>query len=118
MAAELVDRMAILVAVRRFIRMGDADYRSLRSDSYVSVHHCNILFVKLLMFPFGVFGGVCGESSCNVFLLLFMVLCAPISVMLCMRAVLRLWHAFLFFGLRFFPRFLFLLGGLLCCVFL
>jgi hypothetical protein len=28
------------------------------------------------------------------------------------RAVLVLWHAFLFLGLRFFPLFIFLLGGL------
>jgi hypothetical protein len=35
MAAELVDRLAILVAVRRFLGMGAADYRSLRYDSYV-----------------------------------------------------------------------------------
>jgi hypothetical protein len=35
MAAELVDRLAILVAVRRFLGMGVADSRSLRSDNYV-----------------------------------------------------------------------------------
>jgi hypothetical protein len=35
MAAELVDRMAILVAVRRSLGMGVADSRSLRSESYV-----------------------------------------------------------------------------------
>jgi hypothetical protein len=34
-AAELVDRMAILVAVRRFHGMGVADSRSLRHDCYV-----------------------------------------------------------------------------------
>ena len=34
-AAELVDRLAILVAVRRFPGMGAADSRSLRSDNYV-----------------------------------------------------------------------------------
>jgi hypothetical protein len=34
MAAELVDRLAILVVVRRFPGMGDADSRSLRSDNY------------------------------------------------------------------------------------
>jgi hypothetical protein len=44
----------------------------------------------------------CDESSCNVFLLLFVVLWVPISVMLCRRAVLMLWPAFLFLGLRFF----------------
>lgn len=39
MAAELVDRLAILVAVRRFPGMGAADSRSLRSDSYVRMQH-------------------------------------------------------------------------------
>ena len=39
MAAELVDRLAILVAVRRFPGMGVADSRSLRSDSYVRMQH-------------------------------------------------------------------------------
>jgi hypothetical protein len=37
MAAELVDRLAILVAARRLLGMGVADSR--RSDSYVSLHH-------------------------------------------------------------------------------
>jgi hypothetical protein len=37
MSAELVDRLAILVDVRRFPCMGAADSRSLRSDSYVAV---------------------------------------------------------------------------------
>jgi hypothetical protein len=35
MAAELVDRLAILVVVRRFRGMGGADSRSLRSNNYV-----------------------------------------------------------------------------------
>jgi hypothetical protein len=35
MAAELVDRLAILVGVRRFNGMGAADSRPLRYDSYV-----------------------------------------------------------------------------------
>jgi hypothetical protein len=55
------------------------------------------------MFHFGVFEEMCGESSCNVFLLLFRVLWVPISAMLCKRAVLMLWHAFMFLsGLGFF----------------
>jgi hypothetical protein len=45
---------------------------------------------------------MCGESSCNVFMMLFMVLWAPISAMPCRKAVLMLWHAFMFLGLRFF----------------
>jgi hypothetical protein len=39
MTAELVDGLAILVAVRRFLGMGAADSRSLRSDSYVRMQH-------------------------------------------------------------------------------
>jgi hypothetical protein len=34
----LVDRLGILVAVRRFIGMGATNFRSLRSDSYVRMH--------------------------------------------------------------------------------
>jgi hypothetical protein len=109
MAVELVDRLAILVAVRRFIGMGDADSRFLRSDSYVRMQH----FVRrATLAPFRCFGGICGENSCNVILLLFMVLWVPISATLCRRATL--WHVFLFLGLTFFPLFFFLLGGLRC----
>jgi hypothetical protein len=72
MAVELVDRLAILVAVRRFHGMCASDTRSLRPDNYMSV--CNISFVELLMFLFGVSWGMCDMNSCNVFLLLFMVL--------------------------------------------
>jgi hypothetical protein len=39
MADELFDRLAILVAFRRFSDMGAADSRSLRSDNYVRVQH-------------------------------------------------------------------------------
>jgi hypothetical protein len=39
MAAELVDRLAILVAIRRFPGMGVVDSRSLRFDSYVRMQH-------------------------------------------------------------------------------
>jgi hypothetical protein len=39
MSAKLVDRVAILVAVRRFRGMGAADSRSLRSDNYVRMQH-------------------------------------------------------------------------------
>jgi uncharacterized membrane protein len=49
-----------------------------------------------------------------VCLLLCMVLWVPFSAMLWRRAVLVLWHAFLFLGLRVFPLFTFLLGGLHC----
>jgi hypothetical protein len=68
---------------------------------------CNISFVDLLMFPFDVFGGVCGGNSCDVLTLLFiMVLWAPIFATLCIRAVLMLWHAFVFLGLRYVGIFL------------
>jgi hypothetical protein len=39
MAVQSVDRLAILVAVRRFPGMGAADSRSLRSESYVRMLH-------------------------------------------------------------------------------
>jgi hypothetical protein len=45
---------------------------------------------------------MCDENSCNVFLPLFMALWVLISATLFKRAVLLLWHAFLFLGLRFF----------------
>jgi hypothetical protein len=51
MAVELVDRMTILVVVRRFPCMRAADSRSLPSDSYVRMHH----FVRRsTLFIFGV----------------------------------------------------------------
>jgi hypothetical protein len=85
MAAKLVDRMAILVAVRRFPSLAWVLLTLvLCALTFMSV--CNISFVELLLFLFGAFGGMCGESSCNVFLLLFMVLWVPISVLLCRRA--------------------------------
>jgi hypothetical protein len=39
LAAELVDRLAIFVDVRRFPSMGALDYGFLRSDSYVRMQH-------------------------------------------------------------------------------
>jgi hypothetical protein len=39
MAAELVDRLAILAAVRRFPGLGAFDSRSLRTDNYVRMQH-------------------------------------------------------------------------------
>jgi hypothetical protein len=39
MTDELVDRMAISVAVRRFLDMGALDSRSLSSDNYVRMQH-------------------------------------------------------------------------------
>jgi hypothetical protein len=113
MAPKLVDRLAILVAIRRFHGMGAADSRSLRSDSYVRMQH----FVRRTTYvPFRRFGGMCDVNSCNVFVLLFMALWVPIRATLFKRAVLTLWHAFLFLGLRFFPLFFFLHGGLHCFI--
>jgi hypothetical protein len=102
MAVGLVDRLAILVDVRRFHGMGAADSRSSRSDSYVRMQH----FVRRYIYvPFGVFGGICDVNSCNVLLLLFMALWVLISATLFRRAMVTMWHAFLFLGLRFFPLF-------------
>jgi hypothetical protein len=39
MAAELLDRLAILVKVRRFTGMGATDSRSFRSNGYVRIQH-------------------------------------------------------------------------------
>jgi hypothetical protein len=56
MAAELVDRVAILVAYRRFCGMGAADSRSLRSNMYVRMQY----FVRRTTFvPLSAFLGVC-----------------------------------------------------------
>jgi hypothetical protein len=64
------------------------------------------------MFFFGVFGGMCDVNLCNVFVLIFVALWVPISATLFRRAVVTLWHAFLFLALRFFPLFFSSLGGL------
>jgi hypothetical protein len=87
MAVELVDRLAILAAFRRFLGISAIDSRSL--GSYI-MSVCNFSFVELLRFVFAFFGGLCGENSCNVFMLLFIVLWVPISATLCRRAVLVL----------------------------
>jgi hypothetical protein len=114
MAADLVDRLATLVAVRRYPGIVTWVLLILVLCALRVMSLCNILSVELLLFLFGVFWGMCGENSCNVFLLLFMVLSVPIFATLCMRAVMMLWHAIMFLGLRFFPLFFFLLGALRC----
>jgi hypothetical protein len=54
MAAELVDRLTILTAIRGFPNMGAVEYCSVRSDSYVRMHH----FVRRTTYvPFRRFGG-------------------------------------------------------------
>jgi hypothetical protein len=61
---------------------------------------CNTSFVDLLMFHFDGFWGMCGENSCNGFLMLLMVLLVLVIATLCKRAMLILWHAFVFPELR------------------
>jgi hypothetical protein len=58
-AVELVDRMAILVVLRRFRGMGVIDSRSLRSGSYVRLQY----FVRRrsTSLPLRRFWGMCGE---------------------------------------------------------
>jgi hypothetical protein len=56
MAAELVDRLAILVVVRRFPGMV---VDSLAPCALTVMSVCCISFVEQLLFLFGVFGGMC-----------------------------------------------------------
>jgi hypothetical protein len=111
MAAELLDRMAILVVVRRFHDMGAADSRSMRSDSYVRMQH----FVRRSTYvPFRRF---LGDVRREIMQRLSAALHGTLGSYLrdaFRRAVLTLWPAFVFLGLRFFPLFFFLLGGLHC----
>jgi hypothetical protein len=83
---ELVDRMAILVTVRRFLGMGSLDSRSLRSDSYVRTQH----FVRQTPYvPFRRFlGDVRREFMQSLFVALHGTL-VPIPAMHCRRAVLN-----------------------------
>jgi hypothetical protein len=97
MAAELVDCLPILVAARRFSGMGDADSQSLRYDNYVSMPK---KLRRSTYVPFRRFGGMCGENSNNVSPLFFMVIWVHVFSTLCKRAMLMLWHAFMFLGLR------------------
>jgi hypothetical protein len=48
MAMELVDRLAILVLVRRFLGMGAADSCSLRYDNYVRIEHAILPSLKTI----------------------------------------------------------------------
>jgi hypothetical protein len=65
MAAELVDRLAILVAVLRFPGVGVGDSRFFAFFAIMSV--CNISFVELLLFLFGVFGGCAARVHATSF---------------------------------------------------
>jgi hypothetical protein len=92
MAVKLVDRLAILVVVRRFHGMGVDDSRSFHGMGDVRVMSvCNISFIEHYVFLFGVLGKMCDVNLCNVFLRLFMALWAPICMTLLRRAMLTLW---------------------------
>jgi hypothetical protein len=52
--AKLVDRLAILLVVRRFLRMGAVDSSSLRYESYVRMQH---FVLRTTCVPFRRFGG-------------------------------------------------------------
>jgi hypothetical protein len=61
-AVELVDRLAILVAVRGFLGMVAAPSRSLHLDNYVRMQHvvCRSTYVSFLALLFG--GGGCAAK--------------------------------------------------------
>jgi hypothetical protein len=63
MAAGLVDRLAVLVAVRRFRGMGAIDSRSLRSDIYVRMPHVR----RTTSVPFRRYWGVWREFMQRLF---------------------------------------------------
>jgi hypothetical protein len=75
MAVELIDCLAIWVEVCRFPGMGVANSRLLR---FVGCIHMQHFFRRSTCVLFLTFWGMCGENSCNVVLLLFMVLWVPI----------------------------------------
>jgi hypothetical protein len=83
-AAELVDCLVVLVAVRRLHGMGAVDSRSLRFDSYVDMQH---FVLRTTFVSFMRFWVMCGENSRNVFLLV-MLLWVPISATLALHEVI------------------------------
>jgi hypothetical protein len=106
-----VDRSpCYLVGVRRFFGMGAADFRSLRSDMYVRMQHfvrrsTTVPFRRLL-----------GDMRREFMQRLNAELWVPICTTL-WRAMLMLWHAFMFLVLRhvwLFPPCSFLLVGFHC----
>jgi hypothetical protein len=96
MTHELVDRLAILVAARRFRGMGVANYRLLRYDSCVRTEH----FVRRSTISFRRFwGDVRREVMQRVFIVvLHHGILGSYLREVCRRAVLMLWPAFLFLG--------------------
>jgi hypothetical protein len=119
MAADLVDRLAILVAIRRLSGMGVVDSRSLRSDNYVHMQH----FVRRTTYvPFRRFWGdvrrefmqhpsAALHGTLGSYLRDTMQQGSADGVACLPRALaLRAWVFLLvFLGLRIFPLFLFLL---------
>jgi hypothetical protein len=100
MPTDLVDRLAMLVAVCRFPGMGAHDSWSLRLDSYdrmQKIFCSSIYFCSLSNFFRGC--AVRSEISCNVFLLLFMTIWVLVFRTLCRREIRMLWYAVLFLGL-------------------
>jgi hypothetical protein len=98
MAAELVDRLAILVAVRRCHGMGTAYFRSLRFYSYIRMPHFvrrsnNIPFRRfpgdmrreIMQRNYAAFHGTLGSYDSDT---------------LHEGSVLMMWHAFVLLGLR------------------
>jgi hypothetical protein len=80
MAVDLVDRLAILVAIRRFSSMGAADSRALRSESYACMKEYERRFTFV---PFRrCLGNVRSDLMAHHF---FMARWVPISVMPCRR---------------------------------
>jgi hypothetical protein len=98
MAAQMIDRMGIWW---QFVASLACMMQTLAHCGVIAMSACQIPFVDILMFPFDVFWRMCGENSCNVFILLFIVLWViHIFATLCRRVVvLMLWHAFLLLGL-------------------
>jgi hypothetical protein len=72
MAAELVDRLATLVALCCFRGIGDVDFRSLRCDNYVRMQHFvrRTIYVSCRHF----LGDVRREFMQRIFVLFSMVL--------------------------------------------
>jgi hypothetical protein len=107
-AFDLVDRLATLVALRRFPSIEVTDSRSYRYESYARMKE----FVRRsTLFLFVDFLRMCAVSSCNVFVWVVMGRWVPISVMPCMRVVQLLLHASLLRGSRLLSLFLFFLAG-------
>jgi hypothetical protein len=86
LAGEFVDRMAVLVAIHRFLGMGVDDSRLLRYDIYVRMHHFGRRSTSLFLLD--IFrGGFAAKIHVTSFYFAFWV---PHFAMFCMRAVFKL----------------------------